>query len=355
MFFDLHADDGSIHRAERVVIATGPQGRPRIPSWVHEASAFLPSPPAVDAALLSAFGPHLLHTCQLGDLGAPEDRGTARRAAHGPLRALLRDKKVLIIGGGLTSGHLLVLAAEAGCEVTLLSRRQLAKRQFDLDAAWMTRARTALLNGYYSMPPPERAAFVARCRGGGTITPEVWVKLWEAVEMSCGKANVIQGDEVERAEFVEGNGWNLHLARSARVLDADIVVLATGCAADVASDPLFADLLAAFPIPMHNGLPELDHDLRWAPGVHVHVMGSKAALQLGPDALNLAGAMGGARRLWPVLRPVLEGIDGPEERKTMAGGKTKSGKSESMTRLMGGDGNLFAALCDESASEEEED
>jgi hypothetical protein len=48
-------------------------------------------------------------------------------------------------------------------------------------------------------------------------------------------------------------------------------------------------------------------DLRWIPGVNLYVAGALAALQLGPDSLNLAGASSAARRLHSVL---LDGADG---------------------------------------------
>ena len=42
-----------------------------------------------------------------------------------------------------------------------------------------------------------------------------------------------------------------------------------------------------------GGLPLLQDDLSWAEGCPLYVMGAFAMLQLGPDALNLAGARSG--------------------------------------------------------------
>jgi hypothetical protein len=110
-------------------------------------------------------------------------------------------------------------------------------------------------------------------------------------------------------------------------LDCDLVILATGTAVDVASNPLFQELLAACPppAPLAGGLPVLDSDLRWAPGVPLHCMGVLAALQLGPDALNLAGAVGGARRLYPLLR---EALYGPDESNTAEESETEEVEAE---------------------------
>jgi hypothetical protein len=352
--FELHADDGRLFRAERVVVAVGPQSRPRIPDWIREAASSL----SVDEQcgdgctleehrLINAFGDRLIHTCKLAALepGSGIGHGNAHCAAKGPLRPLLRDKDVIIVGGGLTSAHILLLALEAGCRsCTLLSRRPLEQRQFDLDSAWMTRARNVLLSEFHAMPVEERARFAGKCRGGGTITPEVWKRLWDAVDGSCGRGRVMQGEEIKAAICDKDGGWKLELSRSEQVIKADLVILATGCSVDVSADPLFADLFQACPIPAHMGIPQLDADLQWAPGVNLHVLGSRAALQLGPDALNLAGAMGGAKRLYPVLRPFLE--DKVEFEK-LEGGGGKEEAGESLARLMGGDGNLFAALEEE--------
>lgn len=63
---------------------------------------------------------------------------------------------------------------------------------------------------------------------------------------------------------------------------------------DAASEPLLASLLAQLPIAVHGGMPALQRDLEWAPGAGVYVLGAYAALQLGPGALNLAGARTGS-------------------------------------------------------------
>jgi hypothetical protein len=75
-------------------------------------------------------------------------------------------------------------------------------------------------------------------------------------------------------------------------------------------------------------------DLRVAPGCDCFVMGAYAAMELGPDALNLAGAQAGARRIYSHLAS-----SGPH--------KHVDGAGASASRMLGGDGNMFAALEDE--------
>ena len=74
----------------------------------------------------------------------------------------------------------------------------------------------------------------------------------------------------------------------------DLVWLATGGNFDLELVPLLASLNAQRPIQVVDGLPDLQRDLSWAPGVPLYVMGAFAQLQLGADALNLAGARSGS-------------------------------------------------------------
>ena len=58
-------------------------------------------------------------------------------------------------------------------------------------------------------------------------------------------------------------------------------------------------------IPLAAGLPQLQPDLAWAADVPLYVLGGFAQLQLGPDALNLAGSRAGSVRVAAALRPAL--------------------------------------------------
>ena len=57
--------------------------------------------------------------------------------------------------------------------------------------------------------------------------------------------------------------------------------------------PILASLQAQRPIPTAAGLPQLQPDLSWDADCPLHIMGAFAQLELGPDALNLAGARSG--------------------------------------------------------------
>ena len=73
----------------------------------------------------------------------------------------------------------------------------------------------------------------------------------------------------------------------------DRVWLATGGNLDLSLVPILASLQAQRPIKCAGGLPMLQPDLAWDAGCPCYVMGAFAGLQLGADALNLAGARSG--------------------------------------------------------------
>ena len=69
------------------------------------------------------------------------------------------------------------------------------------------------------------------------------------------------------------------------------VVLGTGSAPDCLGIALVAALHAKWPVDVVEGLPVVGEDLSWAPELpNVYVVGSLAALRIGPDAANLTGA-----------------------------------------------------------------
>ena len=55
------------------------------------------------------------------------------------------------------------------------------------------------------------------------------------------------------------------------------------------------------------GLPVLQPSLRWSHACPVYVMGPYAQLQLGPDALNLAGSRSGSCRIDTAIRGIVRG------------------------------------------------
>ncbi|TAF58220.1 MAG: FAD-dependent oxidoreductase, partial [Oscillatoriales cyanobacterium] len=100
--FRLWFEDGESAIARRVAIATG-GGKPQLPEWTNRIQT--PYPPD-----------KLCHSHQVD------------------LRGLkLQGERILIVGGGLTSGHLAVGAIGRGAQVILMSRRQLQEKLFDAE------------------------------------------------------------------------------------------------------------------------------------------------------------------------------------------------------------------------------
>lgn len=101
-------------------------------------------------------------------------------------------ENLLIIGGGLTAGHLATRAIRTCMmkndndnnnnnvtrHVTLCSRAPLQSRQFDLDLPWMGRERTSRLASFWSIDDYEqRMEQLVNAKNGGSMTPEVLEEL----------------------------------------------------------------------------------------------------------------------------------------------------------------------------------
>ena len=66
--------------------------------------------------------------------------------------------------------------------------------------------------------------------------------------------------------------------------------LCTGTDVQVTQYPILEDLMSKLPIDICCGYPQIQKDLSWCKNSSIYVVGALASLQLGPDALNLAGA-----------------------------------------------------------------
>ncbi|GBF97256.1 hypothetical protein Rsub_09947 [Raphidocelis subcapitata] len=233
---------------------------------------------------------------------------------------------VIIVGGGLTSAHLAHLAFAGGAaRVSLLTRGPLRIKQFDVDIEYMGRHRAEALAAFRRRRgPAARLSALRRALQGGSITPEAWASL--APARGAGALAVHERVAVAGAEWDSDSGRMLVWSEDGALeLAADRLWLATGSAADAARDPLLASLLSALPVPLCGGLPVLQRDLEWAPGAGVYVLGAYAALELGPGALNLAGARTGAARVAEALgrregAPWLEALRALQRRHAAAGG-----------------------------------
>lgn len=258
-------EDGSELRTKQLVLAHNPSA-PRMPDWAE----------------------------------APERAGRAVHASAVDLRdepADMAGRHVAIVGGGLTAGSLAVGVLDRGGRVTLLTRRELRARPYDVDASWLGPRRLA---AYEASSPRDRRALIDVARDGGTMPPRVLDELWERERTPDSGLVIREAVDVdaEIRELLAEEGLESGGGEVAPPVDS--VWLATGFANDVTTDPLVGPLVTALGIPVHGGLPEVGDDLR-LPGSNVFVAGPYAALGVGPASRNLAGARPAAARIAAAL------------------------------------------------------
>ncbi len=270
--FRLTLREGNSILARRVVLATG-DGAAVTPGWVKTAQG--------------AFPPERL--CH---------------AAQVDLRSLtLRGERILIVGGGLTSGHLTLGAVQRGAQVTLMTRRSLQERLFDTDPGWIG---PKYLKGFWAEPDwQQRSNLIQKARGGGSMTPEVGYQLRRVQRQ--GDLQIAEQCQVTRLQWLADH-WEVHCTdgRSSSLDHSfDRIWYATGRHIDVTRTSILALVQAHCPTPVIHGLPILDPYLRW-PGCELFVMGGLAALQVGPVARNLRGAQLASDRIVAALtKPTL--------------------------------------------------
>lgn len=270
--FRLHLDNGQQVRARRVVMATG-TGRPQVPAWVERVAPDYPPE-------------RLCHSSQV-DL----------RQLH------LLGETVLIVGGGLTSGHLAIGAIARGARVILLSRRQLQEKLFDADPGWVG---PKYLKGFLAEPCwHKRHHMIQSARNGGSLTPAVLMQLRRLAR--AGKLSFHEHCQIENVRW-QGHHWQVDCGhrhdqgheQGLQLDKVDRIWLATGYQVDARQQPLLKSVLENYPTELVSGLPVLEDCLRW-PGCNLFVMGGLAALQVGPTARNLSGAIKASRQIVPAL------------------------------------------------------
>lgn len=235
----------------------------------------------------------------------------------------LQSKRILIVGGGVTSAHLALVAASTDgvSSVTFIQRSPIKERQFDIVSSWMGPARGKLQEEFQLLSPAGRVKMIRDARGGGSIPPEVVVQLLTKKD-ACRKRRK-RGQEFMMKDCVEVDDVQLLPDRSLEAFlndgtcwKGDMIWLATGFANQIENHELLHKLCLSLPIQTEAGLPVLNSDLSWGtddneaervPWKQVArnrfwVMGALAALELGPDALNLMGARQGAVRVARAIR-----------------------------------------------------
>ena len=281
------SDDGCKHTvtASNVVFATGPLNTPVYPEFYND----LDQEEKHDIPDGKIF-----HSCQI------------MWAHEKGLHNIDEFENLLIIGGGLTAGHLATRAIRT-CRranktmnqpkrhITLCSRGPIQSRQFDLDLPWMGRERTNHLASYWSVDDREkRLDILMNAKNGGSMTPEVLKELEKG--KSSGFFTCLEDTNIEYAYYDEEvQKWVVQFEDADKPIFYDMIWCATGTQIDMKKG-IFKNLSKYMEI-IRNRLPNLTEDLRIRQDINAFILGQPAGLTLGPGSVNLMGGRAGAARV----------------------------------------------------------
>lgn len=260
--FQLVLDTGETIVARRVVLATG-SGKVQLPHWVEKITSDYPAD-------------RLCHSQQVN------------------LNQLnLTGEHILIVGGGLTSGHLAKGAINLSATVTLMTRKQLQSKIFDADPGWLG---PKYLKDFHAETDWDiRYQQIQQARNGGSMTPDMMLKLSQAAHE--GKLRIDECCQVSDAHW-QDKLWKVRCHDGRHQFNR--IWLATGTRFNVTEHSLLQDVLEAYATEIVNGLPILDEHLR-LPKSNFFIMGGLAALRIGPVARNIGGGKMAVRLIVPAI------------------------------------------------------
>lgn len=217
---------------------------------------------------------------------------------------------IVVVGGGLTSAQLTDLAIRRGVtKVWHIMRGPCRVKLFDLNLEWMGKYKnTEQARFWLADSDEERLEIIKSARGGGSITP-LYNKILKK-HIAAGKVNLCTSTSIVDARFEQLDGetsgqWHITTNPPLELLPMDFMYFATGIQTDFTSLPYMQTLLQKHPIQGAGGFPCLTEDLMWKDDVPLFMVGKLAALQLGPGAANVGGAMVGAERVSWAIEDIL--------------------------------------------------
>uniref|UniRef100_A0A3Q1G2S4 Zgc:113276 n=1 Tax=Acanthochromis polyacanthus TaxID=80966 RepID=A0A3Q1G2S4_9TELE len=285
-YFQVQLQEGDILNARQVVMATGPTRAQmaNIPSWVQSIGESYPEERLQHTV-------HLMHPFKQGEM------------------ITVAGQRVMVVGGGLTSAHVVSIALQQGAShVTWVMRKHLQLKQFDVGDVESLVGRyshvehgikmdgQAYLRQFYNERSfHKRLAMIRQARKGGAVTPEAYIHLQPFI--LNGQVDVKTYCQVSEASWCYRNqAWSLSLSTGGH-WTGDMIWLATGCKLDVRQDPLLSEVMKEFPVQVIDGWPCISESLQWTEGCPLYLMGQYTALQVGPHAVNLAGGQAASRRI----------------------------------------------------------
>ncbi|XP_061526766.1 uncharacterized protein zgc:113276 [Phycodurus eques] len=294
--FQVQLEDGVVLEARQVVVATGPTRAQmaNIPQWVTNIEESFPEGRLQHTVhLMHSLSSKVVHTC----------------VSPGSCVVCEAGHRVMVVGGGLTSAHVVSIALQQGAShVTWVMRKHLQLKQFDVGDVESLVGRyshvehgikmdgQAFLRQFFNERSlHKRLAMIRQARKGGAITPEAYIQLQPFILK--GQVDVKTYCQVTEASWCYRNqAWRLSLSNGER-WTGDTIWLATGCKLDVKQDPLLSEVMKEFPIQVLDGWPCISESLHWAEGCPLYLMGQYTALQIGPHAVNLAGGQAASVRI----------------------------------------------------------
>eukprot|EP00127_Corallochytrium_limacisporum_P001043 Clim_evm6s35 gene=Clim_evmTU6s35 len=219
---EIHMDNEQPVLARNVVVARGSLNAPAFPHWAQEARERYRTSDAARGSLL-----HANEVMEF--LSSTTNHGVRSR--------------ILVVGGGLTAGHLALCALRSrpDVHVTLVARRTILQRQFDLDLEWMGMKRTNSLAEFWGIESmEERAQVLKRSKNGGSMSPEVLRDLAAYAETS--QLDIIENTEVVSVEFVEGLHHWTTIYDNGGSEKFDAIWCATGTVLNFEGEDVFANL-----------------------------------------------------------------------------------------------------------------
>uniref|UniRef100_UPI0037E7F986 uncharacterized protein n=1 Tax=Semicossyphus pulcher TaxID=241346 RepID=UPI0037E7F986 len=302
-YFQVQLHEGIVLKARQVVMATGPTRAQmaNIPSWVKNIGESYPEERLQHTV-------HLMH--HLATTGPkPKDEECQTQAEDLPSRVCEAGQRVMVVGGGLTSAHVVSIALQQGAShVTWVMRKHLQLKQFDVGDVESLVGRyshvehgikmdgQAYLRQFYNERSlHKRLAMIRQARKGGAVTPEAYIHLQPFI--LSGQVDVKTYCQVSEASWCyRSQAWSLSLSTGDH-WTGDMIWLATGCKLDVKQDPLLSEAMKEYPIQVIDGWPCISESLRWAEDCPLYLMGQYTALQVGPHAVNLAGGQAASMRI----------------------------------------------------------
>ena len=225
-----------------------------------------------------------------------------------------RSLRIGIVGVGMTAAHLAVKLATQSAqvrEVVLLARRSVSVHHFDSSIIWSSRFQNVCRHDFLCRELEDRAEILRTSRHPGSVTTKMRQQLQNLENV--GHVRIMEGAIVESFDYTETPSARarvqLHLSTGQDEV-FDYVILATGFRYNVEEDPLLGPLVDQLKLPVVSGLPRVQHNLALAANCNVYVMGVYAALQTGPDALNLSGGVRSSRLIADSLQETLAPVDG---------------------------------------------